>query len=53
MPRQEKKIFLRGDLGSSSTIRDGTGTRYGIEILHKCYRRVQTQKVLGANSYVC
>ena len=33
----------------------GTGTRYGIEILHQCEKKVKTksQKVLGANSYVC
>ena len=33
----------------------GTGTRYSLEILHQGGKRVKTksQKVLGANSYVC
>ena len=33
----------------------GTGTRYSLEILHQCGKRVNTksQKVLGANSYIC
>ena len=33
----------------------GTGTRYGLEITYECGKRVKTksQKVLGANSYVC
>ena len=33
----------------------GTGTRYKLEILHESVKRVKTksQKVLGANSYVC
>ena len=32
-----------------------TGTRYKLEVLHQCKKRVKTkiQKVLGANSYVC
>ena len=32
-----------------------TGTRYGLENLHQCGKRVKTksQKVLGFNSYVC
>ena len=32
-----------------------TGTRYGLEILHKCGKMVKTriQKVSGASSYVC
>ena len=32
-----------------------TGTRYGLEILHKCGKKVQivSQKILGSNSYVC
>ena len=32
----------------------GTGTRYELEILHECGKKVKTksQKVLGANSYV-
>ena len=31
------------------------GTRYGLEILHQCGKRVKTksQEVFGANSYVC
>ena len=33
----------------------GTDTRYKLEILHQCGKRVKTksQKVLGANSYIC
>ena len=33
----------------------GTGTMYELEILHQCGKRFKTksQKVLGANSYVC
>ena len=33
----------------------GTGTRYKVEILHHCGKRVRTksQKVLGTNSYIC
>ena len=33
----------------------GTGTRYGLEILHKCGKGVETKShnVFGANSYVC
>ena len=33
----------------------GTGTRYKFEILHQCGKRFETksQKVFGANSYVC
>ena len=33
----------------------GTGTRYKLEILHQCCKRVITksQKVLGVNSYAC
>ena len=33
----------------------GTGTRYVLGILHQCGKKVKTksQKVLGANSYVC
>ena len=32
-----------------------TGTRYKLEILHQCNKRVtnKSQKVLGASSYVC
>ena len=32
-----------------------TGTRYDLDILHQCGKRVETkyQKVLGANSHVC
>ena len=49
----EKPIFLRGSVGWSSII--WTGTWYGLEILHQCDKRVKTksQKVLGANPYVC
>ena len=45
--------FLRGYLGSSSTI--WIGRRYELEILHHCSKRVKTksQRVFGANSYVC
>ena len=48
----EKPPFLRGGLASSSIF--GTGTRYKLEILHQCGKRVETksQKVLGANSCV-
>ena len=33
----------------------GTGNRYGLEILHKCGKGVETKihKVFGATSYVC
>ena len=33
----------------------GTGTRYGLEILQKCGKGVETKshKAFGANSYVC
>ena len=33
----------------------GTGTRYKLEILHQCGKKVKSksQKVCGANSYVC
>ena len=33
----------------------GTWTRYGVEILRKCGKMVETktQKGLGANSYIC
>ena len=33
----------------------GTGTRYGLQILHHCDKSVKTkrQKVFGDNSYVC
>ena len=33
----------------------GTGTEYDVKILHQCGKRVKTtsQKVLGANFYVC
>ena len=33
----------------------GTGTKYKLEVLHQCGKKVKTksQKVLGANSYVC
>ena len=33
----------------------GTGTKNDLEILHQCSKRVKTksQKVLGANSYIC
>ena len=33
----------------------GTGTRYGLEIVHQFAKRVKTksQKISGANSYVC
>ena len=43
----QQPIFLRGALGSSSII--GTGTRYDLEILHKCGKKVETksQKILG------
>ena len=32
----------------------GTGIRYGLEILHKCGKKVETtsQKILGSNPYV-
>ena len=32
----------------------GTGTRYKLEILHQCPKRVKTsEKISEANSYVC
>ena len=33
----------------------GTGTRYKLDILYQCGKRVETktQKVFGAKSYVC
>ena len=33
----------------------GTGTRYGLNVLRHCGKRVKikSQKVLGVNSYVC
>ena len=42
-----------GDWARTSSL--GTGTRYKLEILHECGKRVETknQKVLGSNSYVC
>ena len=48
----QQPIFLRGALGSSSII--GTGTRYDLEILHKCGKKVETksQKILGSNPYI-
>ena len=36
-----KTIFLRGALGSRSIF--ATGTRYGLESLHKCGKRVETE----------
>ena len=44
----------RNVLGSSSVIWDFT--RYGVEVLHQCDKRIKTwksQKVLGAISFVC
>ena len=48
-----KTTFFRGGLGSSSIV--FTGTRYKLETLHQCGKRVKTksQNVLGDNSYVC
>ena len=37
----QKPIFLKGAHGSSSII--GTSTRYGLEILHKCGKGVETK----------
>ena len=33
----------------------GTGTKYGLELLHKCDKSLETkdQKVSGASFYVC
>ena len=33
----------------------GTGIRHGLEVLHKCCRKVETisQKIWGSNPYVC
>ena len=41
--------------GLVSSQKFGTGTRYGLEILHQCGKRVKntSQKCSGANSYVC
>ena len=49
----EKKIFLSWRLIQVQEF--GTVTRYGLEILHQRGKRVKTksQKVFGANSYVC
>ena len=49
----QKKLFLRGALASSSII--WTGTNFGLEILHQCGQRVknESKKVFGANSCVC
>ena len=48
----QQPIFLRGALGSSSII--GTGTRYDLEILHKCGKKVETksQNILESNPYI-
>ena len=48
-----KTTFLRGDLASNSMF--GTGTRYKIEILHQCGKKVKTksQKDFWAKSYIC
>ena len=50
---QKNHYFLRGGLGSSSIIWDGT--RYGLEILHQCDKRIKTKskRAVGANSYIC
>ena len=50
-----KEGWGRG-VGSSFEVQQfETSTRYDLEILHKCGKGVETksQKVLGANSYVC
>ena len=43
---------MKGNLGSSSYL--GTGTRYGLAVLHQYGKKVKTksQKVLGANSNI-
>ena len=49
-------IFLRGALGSSLTIwKFEIGTRYDLEILHKCGKKFETisQKMFGSNPCVC
>ena len=43
-----KIAFMRGGLGSSSTI--WTGTRYELKILRYCGKN---QKFVGANYYIC
>ena len=47
------KHFLTDGLGSSSLI--WNRTRYGLEMLHQCGKKVKTksQIVVWANSYVC
>ena len=37
----QKALLLRGALGSRSIF--GTGTRYDLESLHKCGKRVETE----------
>ena len=48
-----QRLFLRVVLVQVQWL--GTGTRYKLEILHQCAKRVKTksQKIFGANSYVC
>ena len=50
---QKKQFFLRSALDPSSV--SGTGTNYGIKILHQCGKKVKTKsrKVLVANLNVC
>ena len=48
---EKKNQFFEGALGSSLIIR--TETRYGLEILHQCGKRVKVKKSFGANFYVC
>ena len=42
---EKKNQFFEGVLGSSLIIR--TETRYGLEILHQCGKRVKIKKSLG------
>ena len=49
----EKPLFWREVLVQGQSF--GTGTKYGLEILNPCSKRVKTKslKVFGANSNIC
>ena len=51
---QKNQLFL-GVVLVQVQFKFGTSTRYGLEILHQCGKRVKikSQKFSGANSYVC
>ena len=50
----QKNNFFRGVIFVQDQ-QFGTDTKYGLEILHQCDKRVKTknQKDFGASSYVC